>query len=45
MEFISKEKRLLRPYNLIKAPGEGLGIFNSKNKKKIAVVNLWAIFL
>ena len=41
MQFISKEKRLLRPENLIKpAPGEGLGIFNSKNNKKVAVVNL-----
>ena len=41
MEFISKEKRLLRPENSIKpAPGEGLGIFNSKNNKKVAVINL-----
>ena len=41
MQFISKEKRLLRPENLIKpVPGEGLGIFNSKNNKKVAVVNL-----
>ena len=41
MEFISREKRLLRPENSIKpAPGEGMGIFNSKNNKKIAVVNL-----
>mgnify|MGYP001163972258 FL=1 len=41
MQFISKEKRLLRPENSIKpAPGEGLGIFNSKNNKKVAVINL-----
>ena len=41
MEFISREKRLLRPENSIKpAPGEGMGIFNSKNNKKVAVVNL-----
>ena len=42
MEFITDEKRLLRPYNLIDgSPGEGLGIFQTKNKKfKIAVINL-----
>ena len=42
MEFIKDEKRLLRPYNLIEgSPGEGLGIFQTKNKKfKIAVINL-----
>jgi len=41
MQFISKEKRLLRPENSIApAPGEGLGIFNSKNNKKVAVINL-----
>jgi len=42
MEFIKDEKRLLRPYNLIEgSPGEGLGIFQMKNKKfKIAVINL-----
>jgi len=41
MQFISKEKRLLRPENSIEpAPGEGLGIFNSKNNKKVAVINL-----
>tara|TARA_B100002051_G_scaffold272083_1_gene308067 strand:- start:666 stop:1478 length:813 start_codon:yes stop_codon:yes gene_type:complete len=41
MQFIKDEKRLLRPYNLIEgSPGEGLGIFQTKNKKfKIAVVN------
>ena len=33
MEFISKEQRLLRPENLLKpSPGNGSGIFNSKNK-------------
>ena len=41
MEFISSEKRLLRPQNLIKgSPGEGYGIFDSKNNKKVAVINL-----
>ena len=41
MEFISEEKRLLRPENLAKgSPGLGSGIFNSKNNKKVAVVNL-----
>jgi len=41
MQFIASEKRLLRPQNLIKgSPGNGFGIFNSKNNKKIAVLNL-----
>jgi len=41
MEFITTEKRLLRPQNLIKgSPGNGFGIYNSKNNKKIAVINL-----
>ena len=41
MEFISSEKRLLRPQNLIEgSPGNGFGIFVSKNKKKVAVINL-----
>ena len=41
MEFITSEKRLLRPENLFKgSPGVGIGIFNSKNNKKIAVINL-----
>ena len=41
MEFISSEKRLLRPENLVKgSPGAGSGIFNSKNNKKVAVINL-----
>ena len=41
-EFISKEGRLLRPENLaVGSPGNGFGIFISKNKKyKIAVINL-----
>ena len=40
-EFIEKEKRLLRPENSISpAPGEGYGIFKSKNNKKVAVVYL-----
>ena len=41
MEFITSEKRLLRPQNLIKgSPGNGYEIFNSKNNKKVAVINL-----
>ena len=41
MEFITSEKRLLRPENLFKgSPGTGFGIFNSKNNKKVAVINL-----
>ncbi len=40
-EFITSEKRLLRPENLIAtSPGAGTGIFNSKNNKKVAVINL-----
>ena len=39
--FITSEKRLLRPENLIKeSPGNGSGIFNTKNNKKVAVINL-----
>jgi len=41
VEFISKDVRLLRPANLIKgSPGNGMGIYISKNKKKVAVLNL-----
>ena len=41
VEFITSEERLLRPENLIQgSPGKGFGIFNSKNNKKVAVVNL-----
>jgi len=41
MEFITSEKRLLRPENLTEgSPGKGFGIFNSKNNKKVAVLNL-----
>jgi metallophosphoesterase (TIGR00282 family) len=41
IEFISSEKRLLRPENLIEgSPGIGFDIYNSKNNKKVAVVNL-----
>ncbi len=40
-EHIEKEKKLLRPYNLIKpAPGRGFEIFSSKNNFKIGVLNL-----
>ena len=41
MEFITSESRLLRPLNLAEgSPGNGYGIFVSKNKKKVAVINL-----
>jgi len=40
IEFITSERRLLRPENLITgSPGKGTDIFISKNKKKVAVVN------
>ena len=41
VEFIKHENRLLRPANLAKgSPGNGFGIFNYKNNKKVAVINL-----
>ena len=41
IEFIGSEKRLLRPQNLTKgSPGNGYGIYETKNKKKVAVINL-----
>jgi len=41
VEFIDNETRLLRPQNLTKgSPGNGFGIFNSKNNKRVAVINL-----
>jgi len=41
MEFIILESRLLRPENLTKgSPGNGYGIFISRNNKKVAVINL-----
>ena len=40
-EFITSEKRLLRPKNLpIGSPGNGSGIFFTKNNKKVVVINL-----
>ena len=40
-EYINKEKRLLRPYNLTSpSPGKGFEIFEAKNKSKIGVLNL-----
>ena len=41
-EFITQEQRLLRPQNLAAgSPGNGFGIFLSRNKKyKVAVINL-----
>ncbi len=41
MEFITKESRLLRPANLVQgSPGNGMGIYISKSKKRVAVLNL-----
>jgi hypothetical protein len=41
MNFITSEERLLRPQNLVEgSPGKGFGIYNSKNNKKVAVINL-----
>ena len=41
IEFIDTEKRLLRPQNLTTgSPGNGFGIYVSKNQKKVAVINL-----
>ena len=43
MEFIQDEKRLLRPENSLKpVPGNGYGIFKSRNNKNVAVINLMA---
>ncbi len=40
-DFIEKEKRLLRPENYLKpVPGKGNNIFNTKTKRKVAVINL-----
>jgi len=40
-DYINQEKRLLRPYNLIRpSPGKGFEIFTSKNSYKVAVLNL-----
>ena len=41
-KYIEKEKRLLRPANLVEGtPGKGFGIYNSKDKKfKFGVINL-----
>ena len=42
-EFIKNERRLLRPENSLKpVPGEGYGIFKSKNNLRVAVLNLMA---
>ena len=41
VEFIDKEQRLLRPENFAQGtPGNGHGIYLSKNDKKIGVINL-----
>ena len=40
-EYITREKKLLRPFNLPQTtPGEGFGIYHSKNGVKIGVSNL-----
>ncbi len=41
MNFIDKENRLLRPYNLFEpAPGKGFAIYQTKNNLNIGVLNL-----
>ena len=41
MDFIDKEKRLLRPKNLFEpSPGKGFEIYTTKNNIKIGVLNL-----
>ena len=41
MEFIDKDKRLLRPKNLFEpSPGKGFNIYNIKGEIKIGVLNL-----
>ena len=41
MNFIKEEKRLLRPENSLQpSPGLGFGIFETRNQKKVAVINL-----
>ena len=41
IKHITKEKKLLRPLNLIEgSPGSGLEIYETSNKKKIAVLNI-----
>ena len=41
MEFIDKDKRLLRPQNLFEpSPGKGFNIYNVKGEIKIGVLNL-----
>ena len=40
-EYIEKEKRLLRPYNLTNpSPGKGFEIYETKDKSKVGVLNL-----
>ena len=41
MSFVEKEKRLLRPYNLLEpSPGKGFQVYESSNNLKIGVLNL-----
>ena len=40
LEFINQDKRLLRPENLEDgSPGQGYGVFKSKNNRRVSVVN------
>ncbi len=40
-DFISEQKRLLRPFNLLNdAPGKGFGIYNSRTGSRVGVLNL-----
>ena len=41
MNYIDRENRLLRPFNLFEpSPGKGFGIYKTSNNKKIGVLNL-----
>ena len=41
MNYIDKENRLLRPYNLIEpSPGKGFGIYKTSNNINVGVLNL-----
>ena len=41
MNYINKEKRLLRPYNLFEpSPGKGFEIYNTRDNLRIGVLNL-----
>tara|TARA_B100000700_G_scaffold312074_1_gene395150 strand:- start:948 stop:1754 length:807 start_codon:yes stop_codon:yes gene_type:complete len=41
LDFISKQNRLLRPFNLLNdVPGKGFGVYNSKKGLTVGVLNL-----